>query len=154
MSFFDEIEEMRKRVLLNLYRALREADEMIASMMGGPRLESREFEELLESRLREFRESVLEPMVGFYDEGDRIRIVVDLPGVKRDSIDIIVLEDRLEISAKVEEKTVRRALGSLSERFSFREYRGVYTLPTRVDPSTARVATRGSTVVIEVRKKV
>ncbi|MCE4615944.1 MAG: Hsp20/alpha crystallin family protein [Aeropyrum sp.] len=153
MSLFDEFEEFRRKLLHRMYRRLREADEIFSSMFRGFRGFGEDLESLLESRLREFKHSTLEPIVSFNEEGDRLVILIDLPGVKKDSVNVMILEDRLEVSARVEEKVVRRALGSLSERFTFTEYRGVYGLPVPVDPKTAKVRMRGSTLVVEVEKK-
>ncbi|BAA79012.2 small heat shock protein [Aeropyrum pernix K1] len=152
MSEYGFDDEFR-RIIMRFYQALREAEETFSTMTRLAIGELREFEELLEQRLQEFQGEGIEPIVSVDDLGDRLRILIDLPGMDRESLNIVVLEDRVEISARIREHVVKRALGSLSEKFSFREYRGVYRLPAPVDPRSVRIRTRGSLIIVEADKK-
>ncbi|BAN89547.1 Hsp20/alpha crystallin family protein [Aeropyrum camini] len=153
MSEYGMDDELR-RIMIRFYQALREAEETFSAMTRFAMNELKEFEELLEKRLQEFRGEGIEPIVSLHDLGDRIRILIDLPGMDRESLSIVVLEDRIEIRARLREHIVRRALGSLSEKYSFREYRGVYKLPAPVEPRSVKISTRGSLIVVEAEKKV
>jgi HSP20 family molecular chaperone IbpA len=97
-------------------------------------------------------DGVLEPLVSIHDEGTHLLIAVNMPGVERDSVEVRVYTDRVEIEASIEERILKRALGTLYWSRSIRGYRGVYKLPEPVDPSTASWELRGDILIIRVRK--
>jgi len=97
-------------------------------------------------------DGVIEPLVTIHDEGSHLLIAVNIPGAERDSVEVKVYNDRVEIEASIEERILRRALGTLYWSRSVRGYRGVYRLPEPVDPSTASWDLRGGILIIRVRK--
>ena len=137
--FFDEeLRRMRRRIE-ELHRI---AEAYMARM-----------EALFEERLRELSDGATSPLVSFQDLGDRLAIIVDLPGAKPGSLSIQLTEDTLYIEGVIDERVVREALGDVVWARSVRRFRGAYRLPVRVDPSRAEKTMRGSTLVIIAPKK-
>jgi len=109
-------------------------------------------EELFYERLRSLSEGVLEPLVEIHDLGEEIVVIVDASGAKRETLEVLVGEDRVEVRGEADERVYREALGSTYYRSVARRFHGVYTLPARVDPKTVRVEKRGSLIIVRVRK--
>ncbi len=106
----------------------------------------------LATKARMLRDGAIEPLVSVFDEGEYLLIAVNLPGAARDSIEVRLYTDRVEIRAILQEETVRRALGSLYWSRGLREYRGSFKLPAPIDPSTAEKEVRGDILLIRARK--
>jgi len=104
------------------------------------------------TKARLLGDGILEPLVSIHDEGPYLLIAVSMPGAERDSVEVRVYSDRVEIRASIEEEILRRALGTLYWSRSIRGYKGTYRLPEPVDPSTASWEMRGDILVIRVRK--
>lgn len=107
-----------------------------------------------ESTISMMAEGVTEPLASIHDEGDHILVAVMLPGARRETVDVRIHEDRVEVEASIDYQIATRAFGGYLRKASrIERYKGVYRLPEPVDPSTARYEIRGDMVVIRVRKK-
>ncbi len=97
------------------------------------------FEEFAERPIRiPFREGFKSPEADIIETDKEFRIVVDLPGVKKEDIKINATEDTVEISAerKREEKEERE--GFLRREREFGKFYRRFTLPTKVNPNEAK----------------
>lgn len=77
-----------------------------------------------------------EPLTDLIDEGRRLAITMELPGVARDDIDVHMTETELEISVDNEK----------------RKYHKVVRLPTRVDPATTKATYTNGVLDVTVEK--
>jgi HSP20 family protein len=150
--------ELERRMLRILRRMLERLESEIA--LGEGEEEALEgawgfwgAEEILDSRIRELSTGELDPLYTVYDMGEEYLIVVDLPGVDRETINVYVTEDRVAVEARIREELARRALASEFYYYSARRYRGEIRLPEPVDPGSVKVERRGSQLVIRVPKR-
>ena len=141
----DMIRNMRKR----MRETERIMDELLRNILGSERV----YETSYERALSTMKSGETEPLASIYEEGDYVIIAVSVPGARRESINVKVFEDRVEVEASLDVRKVSEAWGSSFRYMSFRAYKGVYSLPSRVDPSTASYEIRGDIVLIRVRKK-
>lgn len=65
---------------------------------------------------------VREPLVDVIEEGDRILVIVELPGVEKDQIKLKTTEDKLRLKARTDKRL----------------YKKVVRLPSAVDPLSAK----------------
>jgi HSP20 family protein len=77
-----------------------------------------------------------EPLTDVIDEGNRIAITMELPGVTREDIDLHMTESELEISVD-------------SER---RKYHKRVRLPAKVDPATTKATHTNGILDVTVAK--
>ncbi|MEB3817022.1 MAG: Hsp20/alpha crystallin family protein [Desulfurococcales archaeon] len=146
MSYEDDI----TRMLRYFRRRMEELEELALSMIRGT-LEYPSPGDIAYKAER-LSDGVLEPLITFHDEGDYLVVAINLAGAREDSVEVKVYGDRVEVRASLNEETVRRALGGLYWSRNIREYRGVYRLPSYVDPSTATKEMRSGILLIRVRK--
>ncbi len=110
-------------------------------------------EEFAERPIRiPFREGLRTPEADIIETDKEIKIVVDLPGVRKEDIKINATEDTIEISAerKREEKEEREGFIRREREFG-RFYRRL-TLPTKVDPNGAKATYKNGVLEIILPK--
>ncbi len=93
-----------------------------------------------------------EPLVDILDEGDKFRIVVDLPGLRKEDIDVIVQPESVTIKAErkiAEEKSGKNYY--VRERAVTSFYR-VITLPEPVIPEETKAKYNNGVLEIELKK--
>ena len=102
---------------------------------------SREFEKAMEMRL-----DVI--------EDDKVyRIKVDMPGVKKDDIDVSVEGNQVTINAEIKrEKTEENQRELYSERYSGKTYRS-FSLPLEVDSTKSEAKYDGGVLMLTLPKK-
>ena len=148
MSWFEEeFEERRKRILDMIRDAFRRIREMEEVFFGGG-VEER----VLDERFSMLSRRQMEPPYTIIDRDEEVVLVVELPGARRDSIDVIVTEDEIRVEASLEKEQVRRALGEYSWYRDLERISWSHKLPFHVDPSRVRVERRGMRVVIRIPK--
>lgn len=81
----------------------------------------------------------IEPLTDVIEEEDKIRIVMDLPGVNKDDIRITVSEDGKKVIVQA--------------RSEDRKYYKEIDLPAIVDPSKAKATYRNGVLTIELEKR-
>ncbi len=80
-------------------------------------------------------------------------VTVDIPGVKKEAIDVAIEGNNVTISAEVKhEKTSENHKEVHSERFSGKAYRA-FSLPTEVDSQHSVARYDGGVLVLTLRKK-
>ncbi len=96
------------------------------------------------------RSVVREPPIDMYDEGDRIVIMVDMPGIPKENIKVRVTIDSVEISATPTSGNSGKLLKA--ERFAnFRLYRKV-SLPCKIKISEVRAYLKDGVLYIYLPK--
>lgn len=101
---------------------------------GVPRV--REWGNIRPGPIRPVISDTIEPFTDVFDEGDYYRIIIDLPGVEKDHIDIEATENSLTISAS-------------NDRKYYKEVR----LKEPVKPETAKAQYKNGVLTITIEKK-
>ena len=155
MSFTDPFSESRRR-LRDLFReALRRMEEIEAEMMETiERMmeEVRDLEAMMDYRVSELERGEMEPLVSMIDRGSHILMVIEMPGAVGDTVEVIVKEDEVSVSAEISEEAVASLGWAYWARKGKARFRGSYRLPFRVDPSRVEVKRMGSRVLIRIPK--
>ncbi|MCK4491573.1 MAG: Hsp20/alpha crystallin family protein [Candidatus Altiarchaeales archaeon] len=90
----------------------------------------------------------LEPLIHVREEGDKVIVTVDLPGVKKEDVKVFAIEKSMEVEAKMKEECRFERWGAVQRSISFKSFRRIISLPTVVDPKKAK--TRFDKGVLEV----
>jgi HSP20 family molecular chaperone IbpA len=147
LSYSDDI----TRLLKYFRRRMEELENMALSLLGiQPPADLPASDPSL--AVRRLVDGVIEPLISVQDQGEWLIIAISLPGASRDTVNVKLYSDHLEVEAGIQEESVRRALGGLHWSRFVRQYRGSYRLPVPVDPSTAETSVKGDIVLIKVRK--
>ncbi len=92
------------------------------------------------------------PDVDVIDEGKSIRIKVDLPGAKREDIDLAVGRDRIIVKAATKKAREERGRGYYYRERSASGYYRSIPLPSAVDEKSASAKFEDGTLEINVKK--
>ena len=93
------------------------------------------------------------PHYDIFDEGDNLKIVVEIPGGSKEDIDLDMAEDHFEIKARTRyHKCVENAFSVRCEEREG-EFGRKVDLPIPVDPNGARASFKNDVLEIEVPKK-
>lgn len=96
----------------------------------------REWGNIKPGRIKPVITETIEPFTDIFDEGDRYRIIVDIPGVDKDQINIEGSEHSIIVSTE-------------GERKYYKEIR----LEDAIDPNTAKAQYKNGVLTITVEKK-
>ena len=97
--------------------------------------------------------SFREPLADIQDRGDNIIVTIELPGVRKEDIELSVTED--DITVRVERKRHAAEKGEGFYRIE-RSYRGFYRsmrLPSKVMPEGAEASYKDGVLEIKLPKK-
>jgi HSP20 family molecular chaperone IbpA len=94
-----------------------------------------------------------QPRVDVLDLGDALQVVADMPGVRKEDIEINLTPERVEISAESSTETERK-----EEEYTYRErgyasYRRMLDLPADVLPDKAEASFKNGVLEVTVPKK-
>ncbi|MBI3616889.1 MAG: Hsp20/alpha crystallin family protein [Candidatus Omnitrophica bacterium] len=93
------------------------------------------------------------PAVDIIDEKDDIRVRADLPGMKKEDIEVSVNNDTLSIKGeKKEEKEIKEKDYVRSERY-YGAFQRSFTLPAGVDPQKVNAAYKDGVLEITLPKR-
>ncbi len=92
------------------------------------------------------------PPVDVYEERDKITVRAELPGMKKEDIEVTVVGDNLTISGERKHEDEKRE-GEIyrSERYVGRFQRSI-TLPTEVDPNKVQATYKDGLLTVSVNK--
>jgi len=144
-ELFDEMLRDIARALKRMRMLRDEIEAYFTRMMFG-------VEELYEDRLRSMSSEFEEPLVEIRDVGDEILVLIDVSGVKEETIDVRVGEDTIVVMGEADIRKVEEALRGWHLARTKRAYKGVYRLPYKIDPSSVVVEKKGSLIVIRAKK--
>ena len=108
---------------------------------------------LMERMMREFTFEEYKPSTDIYEEDGEIVIKMDMPGVDKKNINLIVDEDRIEVKAQQIKEAEKRKKNFLRRERSYAGYYQALTLPVRIDPSTAKARYQNGVLEIRAKKK-
>ncbi|HIP66941.1 MAG TPA: Hsp20/alpha crystallin family protein [Candidatus Nanopusillus sp.] len=101
----------------------------------------------------EFFEGYRVPLVDILDEGDKYIIEVELPGLRKEDIEIYTYDNILEIIAKrkIERKEEEEGIIRLERAYS--GFRRAFTLPTDADVDKIKAKYENGLLIIEIPKR-
>jgi len=128
MMYFDPFEEIRR---LHAY-----IDKMFSDIMRSPRVSV----------------SIREPLVDLVDEGDKFRLVVELPGISKEDIDVRVTEDSVTIRAEKKSGKEEKGQNYFIRERSYATYYRTVPLPEPVIPEETKARYNNGVLEIILKK--
>ncbi len=94
------------------------------------------------------------PRVDVGEIGDELVVRAELPGVKKEDIDLRIYSNRIDIKARCkEEMEIKEEDFYRKERIA-KSFRRVIPLPVEIDPATARAKYENGILEIRAKKKI
>ena len=93
------------------------------------------------------------PISDLEDKGDHYMLKADLPGIKKDNVDIKVTNDSIEISGKQEEAREEESTDYLLRERRWASFERSFTLPEEVLPDEADAEMKDGILTLKVPKK-
>ncbi len=97
--------------------------------------------------------SAEEPAADVFDTGDEFKVIIDLPGVVKGSIEISVTRDTVEISAKRIEKSAQRQMKYISRERDCASFKRVLALSEEIIPDETEATFEDGVLTISLKKK-
>lgn len=96
---------------------------------------------------------IREPYMDMRDTGDEIVFTFEMPGVKKEDIDLSLTETMLRIDAKREEEVEESKGAYLYRERTYRGYHRTIPLPAEVDADRAEATFRNGVLDVRLPKK-
>ncbi|RLI90338.1 MAG: hypothetical protein DRO65_02905 [Candidatus Altiarchaeales archaeon] len=106
-----------------------------------------------EKTLREFKKRMLEPLISIEDSADFLILTADLPKARKESIEVNIAANSIEIKAEMREEHKVKLWNSLRREISFTHYHKVIPLPLEIVPDKAKVRFINGILEIKLPKK-
>ncbi|MBC7085238.1 MAG: Hsp20/alpha crystallin family protein [Methanomethylovorans sp.] len=94
----------------------------------------------------------LAPLVDVKDEGDKIVVTADLPGVDKQNVNIDVQDNLLSISAKSGTETEKEEGGYMHRERTYKMFSRTLTLPEAVTSDGAKAKLENGVLTVELPK--
>ena len=94
-----------------------------------------------------------QPRVDVLDLGDALQVVADMPGVRKEDIEINLTPERVEISAESSTETERKEEDYTYRERGYASYRRVLDLPADVLPDKAEASFKNGVLEVNLPKK-
>jgi len=91
------------------------------------------------------------PALDLYQDNDNVVAVVELPGMRKEDIEISLQDGTLSISGERKEETTTAEGATRTERF-FGKFRRSVTLPTRVDANQVKASYKDGILTVMLPK--
>jgi HSP20 family protein len=114
----------------------------------------REFDELIR---RPFRDSLAggdwNPAIDVFDSKDEILVKADLPGLKKEEIEVSIHDGALFIRGEKKEEKDRKEKGRLRNERFYGRFERIVTLPIAVDDSRAKATYKNGVLELTLPKR-
>lgn len=95
----------------------------------------------------------LEPLVHIEDRDDELTVIADLPGVRKEEIEVNSTENIIEIKAKLRRAFKFSRLGTIHKEINFEYFHKVIKLPSAVIPEKSKAIFKRGMLEIKIPKK-
>ena len=112
----------------------------------------REKQEDLGKSLSDYTMSLQKPLADIIESDEAITIITDLPGVKKEDVEINITEDSLDIVAKFEDEVTDEGTNYVKKERSYGETRRTIALPDKIDVKKASAKFKNSVLTVELPK--
>ena len=112
----------------------------------------REKQEDLGKSLSDYTMSLQKPLADIIESDEAITIITDLPGVKKEDVEINITEDTLDIVAKFEDEVTDEGTNYVKKERSYGETRRTIALPDKIDVKKASAKFKNSVLTVELPK--
>jgi len=103
--------------------------------------------------VRREREITFLPKIDLFETDNDVVLKAELPGLKKENIDITVTEDEVHLKGERKEETETKKENYLRKEICYGKFERVVTLPTEVDPEKVQAEFKEGVLEIKMPKK-
>lgn len=112
----------------------------------------REKQEDLGKSLSDYSKSLQKPLADIIETDDAITVVTDLPGVKKEDVEVNISEDSLDIVAKFDDEITDEGTNYIKRERSYGETKRTIALPEKINIKKASAKFKDSVLTVELPK--
>jgi len=112
----------------------------------------REKQEDLGKSLSDYSKSLQKPLADIIETDDAITVVTDLPGVKKEDVEVNISEDSLDIVAKFDDEITDEGTNYIKRERSYGETKRTIALPEKINIKKASAKFNDSVLTVELPK--
>lgn len=115
----------------------------------------REIDRMFEDFLpvRREKETIFHPRIDLYETDNELILKAELPGLKKENIDITVTEDEVHLKGEKKEELETKKENYLRREMCYGKFERVVSLPTEVDPERVEAEFKDGILEIKMPKK-
>jgi len=96
---------------------------------------------------------VREPLMDLVDEKDQYKVILEVPGINKEDIDISVTEDSVTIKAETKTEQKKEDKGYYYQERKYGSFQRSFRLPGEVIPDSAAAEYKNGILEIRLKKK-
>lgn len=100
-----------------------------------------------------FDSMIRSPLLDVKDEGNKLKVTVELPGIKKQNLDIDLTSNKLTLKGKTELKKENKKKGYYFQERKFNSYFRSIALPDEVIPNKAKAEFKDGILELIIPKK-
>jgi HSP20 family protein len=112
----------------------------------------REKQEDLGKSLSDYSKSLQKPLADIIETDDALTVVTDLPGVKKEDVEVNISEDSLDIVAKFDDEITDEGTNYIKRERSYGETTRTIALPEKINIKKASAKFKDSVLTVELPK--
>ena len=112
----------------------------------------RDKQEELGKSLSDYTSTIQKPLADIMESETSIIIITDLPGVKKDDIDIDISEDSINITAKFEDELIEEGVSYIKKERNYGETKRSISLPAKINIKGATAKFNDSVLTVKLPK--
>jgi HSP20 family protein len=94
-----------------------------------------------------------EPLMDLVDEKDQYKVIMEVPGINKEDIDINVTEDTVTVKAETKTEQKKEEKGYYYQERSYGSFQRSFSLPGEVLPESASAEYKNGILEIKLKKK-
>lgn len=94
-----------------------------------------------------------EPLMDLIDEKDQYKVIMEVPGINKEDIDINVTEDSVTVRAETKAEQKKEEKGYYYQERRYGSFQRSFTLPGEVLPESASAEYKNGILEIKLKKK-
>lgn len=122
------------------------------SVLGDIITSIREKQEDLGKSLSDYSKSLQKPLADIIETDDALTVVTDLPGVKKEDVEVNISEDSLDIVAKFDDEIIDEGTNYIKRERSYGETKRTIALPEKINIKKASAKFKDSVLTVELPK--
>lgn len=112
----------------------------------------REKQEEFGKAFTDYTSTLGKPLADVMETEDAIIVVTDLPGVKKEDVEVNISEDSIDIIAKFEDEMEEEGTNYIKQERNYGETRRSLMLPTKIDVKKSKAKFKDSVLTVELPK--
>jgi HSP20 family protein len=125
---------------------------MMEATMAGQELEAQQKKEVPSQEEKTFPARFYVPQTDIFETGDALKVVMEVPGVPKDAVEVRLENDTLRVEARIETKNYN-GLEPLYTEYPIGHFARSFTLPEQVDQNNIVAQLEDGVLTLTLNKR-